>query len=77
MGHLKAPDLSRHDAVHAAASVVAEFGHNLFNAKADACTPWASENAALEWLTAKGWWRPECRVAAAKQVAAAEQVAVE
>jgi hypothetical protein len=55
MDRLKEEGLSRHDAVHAIASVVAEHSHNLFNAKADPNNSQAIYNAAVERLTAKGW----------------------
>jgi hypothetical protein len=55
MARLQSDGLSRHDAVHAIASVVAEHIHDLFNAKADARNSYAIYNAAVERLTAKRW----------------------
>lgn len=55
MARLKAEGLSRHDAVHAIASVVAEHIHDLFNDKVDADNAQAIYTAAVERLTAKGW----------------------
>jgi len=55
MTRLTAGGLSRHDAVHAIASVLAVHIHDLFNTKADAASSQAIYNAAVERLTAKGW----------------------
>ena len=55
MGRLTAEGLSRHEALHAVASVLAEHIHDLFNAKADQSNSAAIYNAAVERLTAKGW----------------------
>ena len=55
MARLTAEGLSRHDALHAIASVLAEHMHGLLNAKADANNSQAIYNAAVERLTAKGW----------------------
>jgi len=55
MTRLTAEGLSRHEAVHAIASVVAEHIHDLLNAQADADTSQAIYNAAVERLTAKRW----------------------
>ena len=55
MARLRAEGLSRHDAVHAIASVVAEHIHHLFNDEVDADNAQAIYNAAVERLTAKGW----------------------
>ena len=53
MARLNAEGLSRHEAVHAIASVVAKHIHALFNAKADASNSQAIYNAAVERLTAR------------------------
>lgn len=55
MARLTAEGLSRHDAIHAIGSVLAEHIHDLFNAKADQSNSAAIYNAAVERLTAKGW----------------------
>ena len=55
MARLTAEGLTRHDAVHAIASVLAEHIHDPFNAKGDASNSQAIYNAAVERLTAKGW----------------------
>ncbi len=54
MTRLTAEGLSKHDAVHAIAFVVAEHIHHLFNAKVDANNSKAIYIAAVEQLTAKG-----------------------
>lgn len=55
MARLVAEGLSRHEAIHAVGSVLAEHIHDLFNAKADQNNSVAIYNAAVERLTAKGW----------------------
>lgn len=55
MARLTTECLSRHEAVHAIASVVAEHIHDLFNAKADANSSKAVFAAAVERLTAGAW----------------------
>jgi hypothetical protein len=55
MARLTAEGLSRHEAVHAIASVLAEHIHDLFNAKADEGNSQAIYNAAVERLTARSW----------------------
>lgn len=55
MARLNSEGLSRHEAVHAIASVVAEHMHDLFNAKADANNSQAIYNVAVERLTAQRW----------------------
>jgi hypothetical protein len=55
MARLAAEGLSRHESIHAIASVVAEHLHDLINAKADAKRSSAIYSAAVERLTAKQW----------------------
>lgn len=55
MARLKSEGLSRHDAVHAIASVLAGHRHELLNAKEDAGDSQAIYDAAVERLTAKSW----------------------
>lgn len=55
MARLTTEGLSRHEALHAIASVLAEHIHDLFNAKADQSNSASIYNAAVERLTAKGW----------------------
>ena len=55
MARLTAEGLSRHEAIHAVGSVLAEHIHDLFNANADQSNSAAIYNAAVERLTAKGW----------------------
>lgn len=55
MARLTQEGLSRHEAVHAIASVVAEHIHDLFNTKADANSSTAVYAAAVERLTAGAW----------------------
>ena len=55
MARLNSEGLSRHEAVHAIASVVAEHMHHLFDAKADPNNSQAIYNAAVDRLTAKRW----------------------
>lgn len=55
MARLTAEGLSRHEAIHAIASVLAEHLHELFNAKAGENKATASYNAAVERLTARRW----------------------
>lgn len=55
MARLTTEGLSRHEAVHAIASVLAEHIHDLFNAKADQSTSSSIYNAAVDRLTAKVW----------------------
>ena len=55
IARLTGEGLSRHEAVHAIASVVAEHIHDLFNAKADASNSQAIYSAAVERLTKRDW----------------------
>jgi len=55
MGRLTAEGLSRHESIHAIASVLAEHINELFNAKADEKHSAAIYGAAVERLTARGW----------------------
>jgi len=55
MERLQKEGLSRHDAVHAIASVAAEHSYNLLNNKTDLGNSHAIYNAAVERLTAKSW----------------------
>ena len=55
MARLTTEGLSRHEALHAIASVLAEHIHDLFNAKADQSNSASIYNTAVERLTAKGW----------------------
>ena len=55
MNRLTADGLSRHEAIHAVASVVAEHIHDLFNAKTDKNNSTAIYSAAVERLTARSW----------------------
>ena len=55
MARLTTEGLTRHEAVHAIASVVAEHIHDLFNAKADENSSKAVYAAAVERLTAGAW----------------------
>jgi len=54
MGRLTAEGLSRHEAIHAIASVLAEHIQELFSATADDNSH-ATYYAAIERLTARGW----------------------
>jgi hypothetical protein len=55
MARLTTEGLTRHEAVHAIASVAAEHIHDLFNAKADAGSSKAVYAATVERLTASAW----------------------
>lgn len=55
LARLRAEGLSRHDALHAIASVLAEHIHDLFNDKADQSNSAAIYNTAIERLTARSW----------------------
>lgn len=55
MARLSSEGLTRHDAVHAVASVVAGHIHDLFKTKDDATTSQARYYAAVERLNAKSW----------------------
>jgi hypothetical protein len=55
MARLTTEGLSRHDAIHAIASVLAEHIRDLFNAKVDQASSAAIYNAAIERLTARSW----------------------
>jgi hypothetical protein len=57
MARLNKEGLTRHDAVHAVASVVAEHVYDLLNtnAKDDASTAQARYNAAVDRLNARNW----------------------
>lgn len=55
MARLTAEGLSRHESIHAIASVLAEHINELFNAKADEKHSPAIYSAAVECLTARGW----------------------
>lgn len=57
MARLSAEGLTRHEALHAIASVLAGHITDLFHAKAGAGNSQAVYGAALERLTAKGWRR--------------------
>ena len=57
MARLTAEGLSRHEAIHAVGSILAEHIHDLFNAKADQSDPAIIYNAAIERLMAKDWRR--------------------
>ena len=55
MARLTAEGLSRHDAIHAIASVLAEHIHELFNTTTDEKHSAAIYFAAVERLTARAW----------------------
>jgi hypothetical protein len=55
MARLTAEGLTRHEALHAIASVVAELLYALSNGKVDAGDAQATYNAAVERLTARNW----------------------
>ena len=55
MARLTAEGLTRHEALHAIASVVAEHLYALSNGKVDAGDSQAAYNAAVERLTARNW----------------------
>jgi hypothetical protein len=55
MARLAAEGLSRHDAIHAIGSVLAEHLHGLLNASTGEKHPMTDYAAAVERLTAKGW----------------------
>jgi hypothetical protein len=55
MDRLIGEGLSRHEAIHAIASVLAEHLHELFNAKAGENKTAASYGAAVDKLTARRW----------------------
>ncbi|OHC62066.1 MAG: hypothetical protein A2045_04140 [Rhodocyclales bacterium GWA2_65_20] len=55
MARLTAEGLSRHEAIHAIASILAEHIHALFNATADEEDSAAIYDAAIERLTARSW----------------------
>ncbi|MDP1609414.1 MAG: hypothetical protein Q8M11_00030 [Sulfuritalea sp.] len=55
VARLTAEGLSRHDSIHAIATVLAEHINELFNAKADEEHSAAIYSAAVERLTARGW----------------------
>jgi len=55
MARLTAGGLTRHESVHAIASVVAQHIYDLSNGKADASDSRAIYNAAVERLTARNW----------------------
>ena len=57
MARLTQEGLTRHDAVHAIASVVGGHIDELFNAKDDAITSQTRYNAVVERLTVKSWYR--------------------
>lgn len=54
---LTSTGLSRHDALHAIGSVLAEHLFDLFNDASASKNPMASYDAAMERLTADGWRR--------------------
>lgn len=56
MARLTKEGLTRHDAVHAIASVLAEHIHDLFKTKDESTTSQARYNAAVERLNAKSWY---------------------
>jgi hypothetical protein len=55
MSRLQREGLSRHDAVHAVASVMAEYLHEVMTAENGSAIPNESYFAAVERLSAKGW----------------------
>ena len=55
MARLRTGGLSRHEAIHAVASVLAEHIHDLFHDKADEKNSSAIYNAAIERLTVRSW----------------------
>jgi hypothetical protein len=55
MARLCSEGLSRHEAIHAVSSVLAEHIHNLFNDKVDQASSEAIYNAAIERLSARSW----------------------
>ena len=55
MARLTKQGLTRHDAVHAIGSVLAEHLFDLLKSKDDAITSQARYNAAIERLSAKNW----------------------
>jgi hypothetical protein len=55
MGRLTEEGLSRHEAIHAIASVLAEHIQELFSATAEDKNSHATYYAAIERLTARGW----------------------
>ena len=55
MARLTAEGLSRHESIHAIASVLAEHIHELFNTTVDEKHSAAIYSAAVERLTARGW----------------------
>lgn len=55
LARLGAEGLSRHESIHAIASVLAEHIHELFNATVDDEHSAAIYSAAVERLTARGW----------------------
>lgn len=55
MARLRAEGLSRHDAMHAVASVLTQHMHDIFNAKVDTNNAQAVYDAAVERLTAESW----------------------
>lgn len=55
MARLTTEGLSRHEALHAIASVLADHIHDLFNAQVDQSNSASIYNAAVERLTTKGW----------------------
>ena len=55
MGRLTVEGLSRHESIHAIASVLAEHIHELFTTTASEKNSAAIYSAAVERLTARGW----------------------
>lgn len=55
IARLTVEGMSRHEAVHAIASVVAEHIHDLFNDKVDSSSSKAIYTAAVERLSARDW----------------------
>lgn len=55
MARLTAEGLSRHESIHAIASVLAEHIHELFNITVDEKHSAAIYSSAVERLTARGW----------------------
>lgn len=55
MARLRAGGLSRHEAIHAVGSVLAEHIYDLFHDKADEKSSSAVYNAAIERLTVRRW----------------------
>lgn len=57
MSRLTSAGLSRHDALHAVGSVLAEHLFDLLGASSTTADPMASYDAAIERLTVESWYR--------------------